>query len=50
MISKPDNMLEVSNRVVSSVAKKEREIWTKTKRISGKDSPQVRIVAARIAN
>ena len=50
---KPDNMVVskvVSKVVVSSVAKKERETWTMTRKISVLDKPEVRIVAARIAS
>jgi hypothetical protein len=46
-------MVAVSRVVVSSVAKKERETWKTTRKISAPgnpDSPEVRIVAARIAS
>jgi len=52
-VSKPDNMVVVSKVVVSSVAKKKRETWKTTRKISAPEdpeSPEVRIVAARIAN
>jgi hypothetical protein len=48
--SKPDNMVVVSKVVVSSVAKKERETWTMTRKIPAPERAEVRIVAARIAN
>ena len=51
--SKPDNMLVVNRVVVStvvSVAKKERETWTKMRKISARDVPEVRIAEARIAS
>ena len=55
-VSKPDNMdnmIAASKVVVSSVAKKKRETWKTTRKISAPEnpeSPEVRIVAARIAN
>ena len=52
-ISKPDNMLVVNrvvvNTVVSVARNRERETWTKMRKISAPDVP-VRIAEARIAN
>ena len=48
--NKPDNMLVVSKVVVSSVARRNSRIWTKTTRISAQDAPAAKIVAARIVN
>ena len=52
-VSKPDNMdnrVVVSKVVVSTVAKKERETWKTTRKISEPERPELRIVAARIAS
>ena len=52
-VSKPDNMdnrVVVSKVVVSTAAKKKRETWKTTRKISVPERPELRIVAARIAS